>query len=163
MSMCACRFEVMMFSVTVRINIQKIKVVNLEFAYELRRIQLHFLHLASSLQIIISMCQTNYSWEPSGLLLLLNTKCSTSPTRNTLSEYILDEMQPVHADISCFLLRQITAYYLHMSVAVSPAIPFEEECDIYKCVSITRWFCGACYALLALSTLHQIPDCSCEC
>jgi hypothetical protein len=32
----------MMFSVTVRINIQKSKVVNLEFCYELRRSQLVF-------------------------------------------------------------------------------------------------------------------------
>jgi len=80
----------MMFSVTVHINIRKSNVVNVEFCYELRRIQLVFLHLASSLQMIISAWQTNHSWGPTGLLFLLNTKLSTSPTKNTLLEYILD-------------------------------------------------------------------------
>jgi len=73
-------------------------------------------------------------------------------------------MQAVHAENSCSLLRQITAYYLHLSIAVLPNIPFEEECDVYKCVSITRWFCDAWYALLAPITLYQISDCyDCEC
>lgn len=40
----------------------------------------------------------------------------------------------VHAENSCFLLRQITAYYFHMSIAVLPDIHFEGECDTYKCV-----------------------------
>jgi hypothetical protein len=154
----------MMFCVTVHINMQKSKVISLEYCYELRHICLIFLHFASSLQIIISTCQTNYSWGPSCLIFLLKAKVSTSPTQNTLLEYILNQMQAVHAVNSCPLVCQITAYCRLVSTAVLPGVAIGEECDIYKCVSITRWLRGPCSALLALVTLHAISDSYiCEC
>jgi hypothetical protein len=73
MSICTCRFEVMMFCATVRVNIQKIKVINLECCYELRRIRLFF-YTPRVFFTNISTCHTDYSSGPSALFFVLNRK-----------------------------------------------------------------------------------------
>jgi hypothetical protein len=147
MSICTWIFEVMMFCATVRVNIQESKLINLEFCYELRRIQLFPLYTARVLNKCFHVPNRlflRFVWS----VFVVNLKFSTSPTQNTSFEYVVDQMQPVHAENCKFLLLQITAYYLRVSVVVLPDIHFEVERDIYKCDSVTRWFSGAAYALL---------------